>query len=129
MLPEETGDVLCQRIRLMTLLGSCETSLLPHEMLDDPRDWEYISLSPCLGATFRDNRDRLGNLTIVRQKKLALNQGVFSTFPQTQEHVMGDVFEPHPLKTGLWRYRGRADHIKSFTTAGKLNPSTMESTI
>ncbi|KAK8130980.1 acetyl-CoA synthetase-like protein [Apiospora sp. TS-2023a] len=48
---------ICQRIRLMTLMGSCETSLLPHEMLDDPQDWEYIPLSPCLGATFQDGRE------------------------------------------------------------------------
>ncbi len=129
MLPENIGDVLCQRIRLLTLMGSCETSLLPHQMLDDPRDWEYISLSPCLGYTFKDDRDGLGNLTIVRQKKYELHQGVFSTFPEKEEHVMGDLFEPHPLKSDLWRFRGRADDIISFTTAEKLNPSTMESTI
>ena len=129
MLPEEIGDILCQRIKLMTLMGSCETALLPHEMLDDPRDWEYISLSPCLGYTFRDERDGLGNLTIVRQQKYELHQGVFSTFPQKEEHALGDLFEPHPLKPGLWRFRARADDIISFTTAEKLNPSTMESTI
>ncbi|KAI5854494.1 acetyl-CoA synthetase-like protein [Durotheca rogersii] len=129
MLPEEVGDVLCHRIRLMTLMGSCETALLPHQMLDDPRDWEYISLSPCLGHIFRNDRDRLGNLTIVRQRKYESHQGVFSTFPQKEEHAMGDLFEPHPLKPGLWRFRGRADDIISFTTAEKLNPSTMESII
>jgi aryl carrier-like protein len=129
MLPEEIGDILCQRIKLMTLMGSCETALLPHEMPDDPRDWEYISLSPCLGYTFRDERDGLGNLTIVRQQKYELHQGVFSTFPQKEEHALGDLFEPHPLKPGLWRFRARADDIISFTTAEKLNPSTMESTI
>ncbi|KAI5925271.1 acetyl-CoA synthetase-like protein [Camillea tinctor] len=129
MLPEDIGDVLCQRIRLMTLMGSCETALLPHQMLDDPRDWEYISLSPCLGHVFKDDRDGLGNLTIVRQEKYKLHQGVFSTFPEKQEHALGDLFEPHPLKPGLWRFRARADDIISFTTAEKLNPSTMESTI
>lgn len=129
MLPEEIGDVLCRRIRLMTLMGSCETALLPHTLLEDPRDWEYISLSPCLGAVFRDDRDGLGNLTIVREDKHALQQGVFSTFPEKQEHAMGDLFEPHPIKPGLWRFRARADDIISFTTAEKLNPSTMESTI
>ncbi|KAI1762801.1 acetyl-CoA synthetase-like protein [Hypoxylon sp. FL1150] len=129
MLPEEIGNVLCQRIKLTTLMGSCETSLLPHEMLDDPRDWEYISLSPCLGHIFRDDRDGLGNLTIVKQKGYELHQGVFSTFPHREEHALGDLFEPHPLKAGLWRFRARADDIISFTTAEKLNPCTMENTI
>ncbi|KAJ8065134.1 hypothetical protein OCU04_005847 [Sclerotinia nivalis] len=129
VLPEEIGDVLCQRIRLTTLMGSCETALLPHEMLEDPRDWEYISLSPCLGHVFKDDRDGLGNLTIIKQKKYELHQGVFSTFPHKEEHALGDLFEPHPLKPGLWRFRARADDIISFTTAEKLNPTTMESTI
>ncbi|KAI1735225.1 acetyl-CoA synthetase-like protein [Xylaria scruposa] len=129
MLPEQIGNVLCQRIRLTTLMGSCETALLPIQMLDDPQDWEYISLSPCLGYTFRDDRDGLGNLTIVRQTKYELHQGVFSTFPEKDEHAMGDLFEPHPFKPDLWRFRTRADDIISFTTAEKLNPSTMESTI
>lgn len=129
MLPKEIGDVLCKGIKLMTLMESCETALLPHQMLDDPRDWKYISLSPCLGYTFKDERDGLGNLTIIRQKKYERHQGVFSTFPQKEEHTLGDLFEPHPLKIGLWRFRSRADDIISFTTAEKLNPSTMESTI
>ncbi|TRX88280.1 hypothetical protein FHL15_010847 [Xylaria flabelliformis] len=129
MLPEQIGNVLSQRIRLTTLMGSCETALLPIQMLDDPQYWEYISLSPCLGHTFRDDRDGLGNLTIVRQAKHELHQGVFSTFPEKDEHAMGDLFEPHPFKPDLWRFRTRADDIISFTTAEKLNPSTMESTI
>ncbi|KAI0188957.1 thioester reductase domain-containing protein [Xylaria flabelliformis] len=129
MLPEQIGNVLSQRIRLTTLMGSCETALLPIQMLDDPQDWEYISLSPCLGHTFRDDRDGLGNLTIVRQAKHELHQGVFSTFPEKDAHAMGDLFEPHPFKPDLWRFRTRADDIISFTTAEKLNPSTMESTI
>jgi hypothetical protein len=129
MLPAEIGDVLCQRIRLLTLMGSCETALLPHQMHSDPRDWEYISLSPCLGHTFKHERDGLSNLIIVKQKKYELHQGVFSTFPQKEEHTMGDLFEPHPLTPDLWRFRARVDDIISFTTAEKLNPILIESTI
>ncbi|KAI2623102.1 hypothetical protein GGR54DRAFT_646287 [Hypoxylon sp. NC1633] len=72
-------------------------------------------------------RDR--GCPLPEDQKYELHQGVFSTFPQKEEHVMGDLFEPHPVKPGLWRFRTRADDIISFTTAEKLNPSTMESTI
>ncbi|RDL38347.1 uncharacterized protein BP5553_02687 [Venustampulla echinocandica] len=122
------NDTYC-RIRLMTLMGPCEMALLPHQMLDGPRDWECISLSPCLSYTFRDWHNWLGNLTIVRQKKYGLHQGVFSTFPQKEEHALGDSFEPHPLKPDLWRLGARADDILSFTTVEKLNPSGLESII
>jgi hypothetical protein len=129
MLPEDIGDSLCRKIRLLTLMGSCETALLPHQVPDDARDWEYISLSPSLGHEFREERDGLSNLIIVRNKKYELHQGVFSTFPHKEEYALGDLFEPHPSKPDLWRFRGRADDIISFTTAEKLNPSTMETTI
>ncbi|KAK8093643.1 NRPS-like protein biosynthetic cluster [Apiospora hydei] len=66
-----------------------------------------------LGAVSRDDRDGPGNRTIVREDKYALQQGIF--------------FESHPVKPGLWRFRARADDIISFTTAEKLNPSTMDS--
>jgi hypothetical protein len=129
MLPEDIGDSLSRKIRLLTLMGSCETALLPHHVPDDAEDWEYISLSPCLGHEFRYERDGLSNLIIVRNKIYELHQGVFSTFPQKEKHALGDLFEPHPLRPDLWRFRARADDIISFTTAEKLNPSTMESTI
>ncbi|KAK6203680.1 hypothetical protein LQW54_008886 [Pestalotiopsis sp. IQ-011] len=105
MLPVEIGDTLCQRIKLMTMMGSYEKDV------------------------FKDDRDGLGNLTIVKQKKYELHQGVFSAFPETEEHAMGDLFESHPVKPGLWRYRARVDDIISFTTAEKLDRSTMETTI
>lgn len=57
----------------------------------------------------------------MRQEELALNQGVFSTFLQKQEHVVGDLFEPHALKPGLWHSRGGVDNLISFTTAEKLS--------
>ena len=128
-LPKEVGDLLSTRIKLMTLLGSCETALHPLEMDNDPADWQYLSFSPYLGHTFRLMENGLYELVIVRQENYAPFQGVFSTFPDKQEFATSDLFEPHPMKMGKWVFRARADDIIAFTTAEKLNPVTMESMV
>ncbi|CAD6569068.1 MAG: hypothetical protein ASARMPRED_002384 [Alectoria sarmentosa] len=128
-LPEEVGNPLSSRIKLITLMGSCETALHPLEMNDDPADWQYLTLSPFLGHTFRLERDGLYDLVVVRQEQYGPFQGVFSTFPDKQEFATGDLFEPHARKPESWLFRARADDIIAFTTAEKLNPITMEGVI
>lgn len=128
-LPEEIGNPLSTRLKLMTLMGSCETALQPLEINDNPSDWQYLTISPFLGHTFRLERDGLYDLVIVRQERYEVFQGVFSTFPGKQEFAMGDLFEPHPQKPESWVFRTRVDDIIAFTTAEKLNPTTMESVI
>ena len=128
-LPEEVGNPLSTRIKLMNLLGSCETALHPLEMDNDPADWLYLSFSPYLGHTFRLEENGLYELVIVRQEEYRPFQGVFSTFPDKQEFATSDLFEPHPTKPGKWVFRARADDIIAFTTAEKLNPITMEGMI
>ena len=128
-LPEEVGNPLSSRVKLMALMGSCETALHPLELNEEPGDWQYLTISPFLGHEFRPERDELHDLVIVRRPDLALFQGVFSTFPEKQEFAMGDLFEQHPTRPGSWVFRARADDIIAFTTAEKLNPVTMESVI
>lgn len=129
VLPVEVGDPLSAKTKLITLMGSTETKLLPIELNEDPKDWQYLRISPFLGHEFRADRDGLGELVIVRDPKLDIFQGVFSTFPGISEYPMKDLFEQHPTSPGLWVFRARKDDIICFTNAEKLNPITMESVI
>ncbi|GAB1199372.1 hypothetical protein APSETT444_008719 [Aspergillus pseudonomiae] len=128
-LPEEVGNVLTTRIKLMTMMGSCETALHPLELNPDPADWQYLTISPFLGHTFRADRDGLSDLVFTRDPRFELFQGVFRTFPDKNEFAMGDLFEQHPRRPESWVFRARTDDIIAFTTAEKLNPVTMESVI
>lgn len=128
-LPAEVGNALTTRIKLMTLMGSCETALHPLQINDEPTDWEYLTISKYLGHSFRKNRDGYSELIIRRARKYEVFQGVFSTFPEKQEFASGDLFEQHPSRTESWVFRARTDDIIAFTTAEKLNPITMESVI
>ena len=128
-LPAEVGNALTTRIKLMTLMGSCETALHPLEINDKPTDWEYLTISKYLGHAFRESRDGYSELMIRRAPEYEVFQGVFSTFPEEQEFASGDLFVQHPSRKDSWVFRARTDDIIAFTTAEKLNPVTMETVI
>lgn len=128
-LPEEVGDEVTKRIKLMTLMGSCETALHPLEINEDPADWQYLTISESLGHSFVEHKAGYHELVINRDPKREIFQGVFSTFPDKQSFNSGDLFEQHPTNPQSWVFRARTDDIIAFTTAEKLNPITMESTI
>ncbi|KAH8704396.1 hypothetical protein GQ44DRAFT_732474 [Phaeosphaeriaceae sp. PMI808] len=128
-LPKEVGMEVTKRIKLTTLMGSCETALHPPEINEDPADWQCLTLSEFLGCTFVEHKAGHHELVIKRDLERELFQGVFSTFPDKQEFHSGDLFEQHPTRPQSWIFRARTDDIIAFTTAEKLSPVTMESTI
>ena len=123
------GDYISSKIELVTMFGATETLSHPIELKDDSEDWEYISFSPFTGCTFRPVKDGLYEMIVVRNQELRLFQGVFATFPKLDEYSTNDLYEAHPTKKGLWRFRMRSDDIICFNNAEKLNPITMEATI
>ncbi|KAJ5578055.1 thioester reductase domain-containing protein [Penicillium hispanicum] len=128
-LPEAVGDALSTQVKLMSIMGTCETLLYPLEMNDDPADWEYVTISPFFGHQYQLDRDGLSELVLVRQPKYEQFQGAFYTFPDKTEYHFSDLFAQHPRKPESWVFRARTDDIIAFTTAEKLNPITMESVI
>ena len=128
-LSKDIGDFISSRMKLITLMGSTETMLLPIELNANHADWEYLPISDFLGHEFQLSRDGLRELVIIRNQELDLFQGVFSTFPDINEYHMSDLYDRHPTKPGSWIFRARADDIIAFSNAEKLNPVTMESVI
>lgn len=123
------GDDISSKIELVTMFGATETLSHPIELKDDPKDWEYICFSSFTGCAFRPVGDSLYEMIVVRNPELSLFQGVFATFPELNEYSTNDLYEAHPTKEGLWRFRMRSDDIICFNNAEKLNPVTMEATI
>ena len=126
---EAIGNNISSKIEMITMFGTTETLSFPIEFHDSSDDWEYIRYSPYMGHAFRPVGDDLCELVIVRNPKYELFQGVFSTFPSLSEYGTSDLYEAHPTKKGLWRFRMRGDDIICFNNAEKLNPITMEATI
>ncbi|KAI0144537.1 hypothetical protein GGR57DRAFT_325304 [Xylariaceae sp. FL1272] len=125
-LPQEIGELLSSRTRLINCIGSTECGVFPIELCD-PEDWPYLKVSPVLGQQYRHISGDLYEQVIVRE--LRPYQGIFSTYPDIQEWQMKDVYSKHPSKKNLFLYKGRADDIIVFSTGEKLNPFDMEGTI
>ena len=129
-LAKEAGDIIKRviNIPILSLLGTTETMLLPLE-IPDRDEWEYHRFSRCLGAEFRPQWEDLCELVIVRDPELDLSQAVFATFPELQEFPMQDLYSEHPIKKGLWRYRGRLDDVVTLANGEKFNPLMTEGSI
>jgi aryl carrier-like protein len=77
----------------------------------------------------REYMDGLYELFIARDPKLELLQGVFYTFPEIDEWSMNDLYERHPEKPFLYRYKGRKDDVIVLSNGEKISPALMEATL
>ena len=128
-LPKKVGDTIAAATNLATLIGSTEMGYLPIE-ITDRSDWDYVAYSPFYGSEFQPTgTDGLFEHCVVRNKDLDLFQSIFSTYPYLSEFCTKDLYEKHPTKENLWRYRGRIDDLIVFSNGEKLNPNDMEDMI
>ena len=127
-LPKEVGDALSSRTHLASTFGSTETAYPPLQVCD-PADWEYVSYGPVFGSDFRPVGEGLYEQWLVRQKDLDLFQSIFVMYPDRQEFSTRDLYEKHPTKADLWRFRGRADDLIVFSNAEKFNPTDFETVL
>ncbi|THY30397.1 acetyl-CoA synthetase-like protein [Aureobasidium pullulans] len=128
-LSRQAGDILSKHTRVLNLLGSTETNNLPELTPASPEDWPYHEFHPSLGIDFRHHSGNLYELVLLRQPEDALYHAPFYTFPELQEYPMKDLYAPHPTKTGLWLYQGRADDIVVLANGEKFNPVEAEKII
>ncbi|KAH7020725.1 uncharacterized protein B0I36DRAFT_251534, partial [Microdochium trichocladiopsis] len=124
-LSQEIGDVICQRTKLILIMGTSEAGWLT--CVDtDRQDWNYLHFHPKTGLELRSHPSGLSELWAVRKPELTQWQTVFTTFPNLQEYCFKDLFSPHPTKKDLWHYEGRADNIIVLSSGEKFNPTSME---
>lgn len=128
-LPKKVGDTIATATNLATIIGSTEMGYLPIE-ITDRSDWDYVSYSSFYGSEFRPTgADGLYEHFVVRNKDLEIFQSIFYTYPELSEFRTKDLYEKHPTKECLWRYRGRIDDLIVFSNGEKLNPTDMEDMI
>ena len=87
-LPQEIGDKISSRIKLVNQYGASEMGLvacLQSRDNRDPEDWKYCQFHPEIGATLRHVLDDVYEYHVVRDPKLELQQPCFTIFPDTQE--------------------------------------------
>ncbi|KAF2091877.1 acetyl-CoA synthetase-like protein [Saccharata proteae CBS 121410] len=124
-LSQDAGDKACKLTNLVAIIGSTEANLLTNLQAEHIEDWNYFEWAESSGTVMEDAGDGLCEQVIkpiVDQRY----QGVFYTFPDIKEWRTKDLFEPHPTKPNLWKYKGRRDDVIVFSNGEKFNPVSFE---
>ena len=128
-LSKDAGYALSQQVRLVNLLGATETGIPPC-WLPSPEDWQYFYYNPAFrGVEFREVNEGFYQLFLKRHPSTDHYHGTWSTFPNSSEYTMNDLYTKHPTKDNLWLYAGRADDVIVLSNGEKLNPTSMELTL
>lgn len=127
-LATHVGDRLAEAVPIQSVLGTSECSIFPALLAEDRKDWAYLEFSPNAGLEMHDVGDGLYELVVQRGDSRKA-KAVFHTYPDRTEYHTGDLFAPHSVKNGLWRYAGRQDDLIVLSNGEKFNPTSMEETI
>ena len=128
---QQAGDTISEHTRVISNFGATETACLPR-LAPAIKDWQYYYWHPShSGIELRDHKDGLFELFLVRDPKLDLYQGIFSTFPDIQEYSMNDLYSkhPNPAKGFLYKWTSRADDVVVLSNGENLAPALMEASL
>ena len=130
-LSQAAGEAISKHTRVISNLGSTETSCL-QRLAPAVKDWAYFYWHPThSGIQMREREDGLFELFLVRDARLGLYQGIFTTFPDITEWSMSDLYEKHPdpEKPFLYKYVGRVDDVIVLSNGEKVAPALMEAAL
>ncbi|KAK4186651.1 hypothetical protein QBC35DRAFT_412198 [Podospora australis] len=128
-LSQRAGALISQRSRVISNLGSTETACL-QRLSPNIEDWDYFYWHPThSGIEMKEVLPGLFEHFIIRKPGLELYQGIFTTFPDIQEWSMSDLYERHPDKPFMYRYKGRRDDVIVLSNGEKIAPALMEATL
>ncbi|GIZ41605.1 hypothetical protein CKM354_000490400 [Cercospora kikuchii] len=119
------GERVNQGTRLVSCLGSTEAGLMASLFPEDKEDWQYFEFMAGSGVAMEPEEDDLYEMTI-RPTDDCRYQSVFHIFPSISKWRTKDLFEEHPNKKGLWRYKGRKDDVLVLSNGEKFNPVDFE---
>lgn len=125
-LSHSTGSLLSKSGNLQLIIGSSEGGWWP-TLNADPSDWEYHHFHPALSSSFEHTVDDMYEMVIHKTASTLRTTNFFWACPEGgDEFRTKDLWTPHPVKEGLWRYRCRTDDLVLLTGEIKFYASSLE---
>lgn len=123
-LAQEVGDRIAETTQIQTIIGSTEGTFWDSYITEDRSDWGWFEWCEHTGAVMEPS----GELHEMVIKRMPGNpvQGAFWSFPELDEYRTKDLYEEHPTKKGLWKYKGRNDDVIVLSNGEKFNPVMFE---
>ncbi|KAL3475147.1 hypothetical protein BJX99DRAFT_259614 [Aspergillus californicus] len=129
-LPKVFGDVISQKIQLLSFLGSSETgplqAIYPHGY-NFKNDWNYLQFPHEIGARFDSRPGGVYELVFNMTIETEPYQAVFASYPDSTEFRTKDLFMKHPTIPDIWTHASRSDDVIVFINGEKVNPVDFES--
>jgi thioester reductase-like protein/acyl-coenzyme A synthetase/AMP-(fatty) acid ligase len=126
-LAQEVGDRIAEATQIQTIIGSTEGTFWDSYITEDRADWGWFEWCEHTGAVMEPSGD-LYEMVIKRVPGNPI-QGAFWSFPELDEYRTKDLYEEHPTKKGLWKYKGRNDDVIVLSNGEKFNPVMFEKDI
>jgi thioester reductase-like protein/acyl-coenzyme A synthetase/AMP-(fatty) acid ligase len=126
-LAQEVGDRIAEATQIQTIIGSTEGTFWDSYITEDRADWGWFEWCEHTGAVMEPSGD-LHEMVIKRVPGNPI-QGAFWSFPELDEYRTKDLYEEHPTKKGLWKYKGRNDDVIVLSNGEKFNPVMFEKDI
>ncbi|KAI5273178.1 acetyl-CoA synthetase-like protein [Aureobasidium subglaciale] len=123
-LAQEVGDRIAETTQIQTIIGSTEGTFWDSYVTEHRADWGWFEWCEHTGAVMEPSGD-LFEMVIKRVPGNSV-QGAFWSFPELDEYRTKDLYEEHPTKKGLWKYKGRNDDVIVLSNGEKFNPVMFE---
>ncbi|MCJ1421898.1 hypothetical protein MMC32_008265 [Xylographa parallela] len=122
------GDLLSQVTDVCQMYGSAETGQI--QLLVPQRgEWPYMEWNPFEEVDMQFSVEGAFEMVLHQHPKFYKRRSLCHNFPDVKEWRTGDLFIPHPTKTGLWRFHARVDDLILLSNGHKINPVAMESAL
>ncbi|TGJ87546.1 hypothetical protein E0Z10_g1201 [Xylaria hypoxylon] len=122
------GQRLSEVTNVCQMYGSLELGQV-QLLLPQPGEWLYMEFNPFEEVDMQSCGDGSFEMVLHQDSKFSLRRSLWHNFPNVKEWRTGDLFVPHSLKPGLWRFHGRLDDLIVLSSSHKLRPLEMETLI
>ena len=120
------GNAISQLTMVGQFYGSTELSQI-RQLVPRPADWSYMEFHPLAKLEFQPFDDESFELVVYADEDTKEHLALNYNCPEARVWHTKDLFQPHPTKSGLWRFHGRKDDVLVLSNGEKLNPLPMES--
>ena len=122
------GDLLSQVTDVCQMYGSAESGQI-QLLVPQKGEWSYMEWNPFEEVDMQPSIEGASEMVLHQHPKFFKRRSLYHNFPDIKEWRTGDLFTPHPTKTGLWRFHARVDDLILLSNGHKINPAVMESAL
>ena len=125
-LSEAAGNAISKATLVCQFYGSTEIGQV-RQLVPQREEWSYMEFHPLAKLEFeRYDKKSFELVLFLDDDEHSDSMALKYNYPGVKVWHSKDLFEPHPAKSGLWRFYGRTDDILVLSNGEKLNPVPME---